>query len=173
MDHTEGARAEGRAAPRPAEKDEPLLVQDALLPWEMAGPCDALPPPPAAAEVPNPDPPASLPWEPIGPEEEPPLPLTRHYDEELPDWLTTQGPEAVPDGSNETLLPMAELEALAAAEFGPSSDGAVNVDDSTQRTVWGPARGERRTETFDPDATLIRIRKPPPRAGISGTEPGA
>lgn len=165
MDHTEGARSEGRAPSRPEEKDEPLLMQDALLPWEMVGPADNLPPPPAAAEVPNPVPPASLPWEPIGPDEEPPLPLTRHYDEELPDWLTTQGPEVVPNGSNETLLPMAELEALAAAELGPSSDGGSGAD-VTQRTIWGPTGGERHTETFDPDATLIRIRKPlPPATG--------
>jgi hypothetical protein len=58
---------------------------------------------------------------------------------------------------------MADLEALAAAELGLLSDRRAGVDDSTQRTVWGSARPEPRTETFDPEATVIRLPKPGPR----------
>jgi hypothetical protein len=88
----------------------------------------------------------------------------RHHDEELPDWLTTSGPEVVPDGGNGALLSMDELETLAAAELGPSPGGGADVEDPTQRTVWGPARAEPHTDLFDPEATVIRLPKPAPGA---------
>jgi hypothetical protein len=150
---------------RLAENGEPLLVQDAMLPWEITGPCDTLAPPPAAHETPNPDPIATLPWEPIDPGEELPPLLARHHDEELPDWLATDEAEAAPDGGAGALISMAELEALAAAELGQSQDSGPDVDDPTQHTVWGPTRAEPNTEAFDPEATVIRLPTQAPGAG--------
>jgi hypothetical protein len=166
MDHTEGAPGEERVPVRPEETGKPLPAQDARLPWEMADAGEALPPPPTS---PEPDPSATLPWEPIGPVGESSASRARHHDEELPDWLQTEEADTAPGGSM-PLISMADLELLAAAELDPPSEGVPPGEAPTQRTVWGPTPPEPPTESFDPEATAIRLpTSTPPRPPLGNS----
>ncbi len=160
MEDREAIRAEDRALPRRAGADEFLRAQDALLPWEIPEACDPLPSPPPLPPTPVTDPPVSLPWEPDRlSEKSTPSPVD-HHDEELPGWLTTEGPEVVPPRGKEDLLSLAALEVLAATELERGPEDATNEVETPPPTLWGPLHAEPRTQSFDPEATVIRISLP-------------